>query len=86
LEELRRRIQTEGRNLGKGILKVDSFINHQIDPSLMVAVGREMARRTADVEVTKFSRRRSPASLPRSPQGTHWTSLSSTLVRRDRSR
>jgi xanthine phosphoribosyltransferase len=53
LEELRRRIQTEGKNLGNGILKVDSFINHQIDPALMVQVGREMARRFADVEITK---------------------------------
>jgi xanthine phosphoribosyltransferase len=40
-------------NLGKGILKVDSFINHQIDPALMVHVGREMAQRFADVEITK---------------------------------
>jgi xanthine phosphoribosyltransferase len=53
LEELRRRIQTEGKNLGKGILKVDSFINHQIDPGLMVQVGREMARRFTGVDVTK---------------------------------
>jgi xanthine phosphoribosyltransferase len=53
LEELRRRIQTEGRNLGKGILKVDSFINHQIDPGLMGEVGREMARRFADAGITK---------------------------------
>jgi xanthine phosphoribosyltransferase len=53
LEELRRRIQTEGKNLGKGILKVDSFINHQIDPGLMVHVGQEMARRFTDVEITK---------------------------------
>jgi xanthine phosphoribosyltransferase len=53
LEELRRRIQTEGKDLGKGILKVDSFINHQIDPGLMVQVGREMARRFTGVDVTK---------------------------------
>ncbi|MGD8997966.1 MAG: xanthine phosphoribosyltransferase [Anaerolineae bacterium] len=53
MEELRRRIQTEGKNLGKGILKVDSFINHQIDPGLMVQVGREMARRFTGVDVTK---------------------------------
>jgi xanthine phosphoribosyltransferase len=53
LEELTRRIKTEGRNLGKGILKVDSFINHQIDPGLMVHLGQEMARRFAGVEITK---------------------------------
>jgi xanthine phosphoribosyltransferase len=32
---------------------VDSFINHQIDPALMVDVGLEMARRFADARVTK---------------------------------
>lgn len=53
MEELKRRIQTEGRNLGKGILKVDSFINHQIDPTLMDQVGLEMARRFAEAGITK---------------------------------
>jgi xanthine phosphoribosyltransferase len=53
LEGLRRRIQTEGRNLGNGILKVDSFINHQIDPGLMAEVGGEMARRFDDVRIDK---------------------------------
>ncbi|MGD2144589.1 MAG: xanthine phosphoribosyltransferase [Anaerolineae bacterium] len=53
MQELRQRILTEGRNLGGGILKVDSFINHQIDPALMVEVGREMARRFAAADVNK---------------------------------
>lgn len=53
MEELKRRIRTEGRDLGKGILKVDSFINHQIDPDLMVRVGREMARQFADTDINK---------------------------------
>lgn len=53
MEELRERIRTDGRNLGRGILKVDSFINHQIDPVLMDKVGREMAARFADAGVTK---------------------------------
>lgn len=54
VEELKRRIQIEGRNLGNGILKVDSFINHQIDPDLMVQVGRELARRFAHTGVNKI--------------------------------
>ena len=53
MNELKRRIETEGRNLGRGILKVDSFINHQIDPALMVQIGREMAQRFADADVNK---------------------------------
>lgn len=53
MELLKERIRREGRNLGGGILKVDSFINHQVDPELMVAVGRELARRFAHVGATK---------------------------------
>ena len=32
-----------GKNLGNGILKVDSFVNHQVDPILMDACGRDFA-------------------------------------------
>jgi len=53
VEELKQRIKSEGKNLGRGILKVDSFINHQIDPVLMDQVGREMARRFSDVGINK---------------------------------
>lgn len=53
METLKRRIQTEGRNLGGGILKVDGFINHQVDPELMTACGRELARRFAPSRPTK---------------------------------
>ena len=53
MEELKRRIIAEGKNLGRGILKVDSFINHQIDTHLMFDVGRELARRFSDAGVTK---------------------------------
>ncbi|MGI6249973.1 MAG: xanthine phosphoribosyltransferase [Anaerolineaceae bacterium] len=44
MELLKQRILTQGRNLGKGILKVDRFINHQVDPNLMDACGEEFAR------------------------------------------
>ena len=47
------RITREGKNLGNGILKVDGFINHQVDPVLMDACGREFARRFSDVGATK---------------------------------
>jgi len=54
LEELKRRILAEGRDLGNGILKVDGFINHQIDPELMQRAGAELARRFAPVGATKI--------------------------------
>ncbi len=43
MEELRRRIEKEGENLGRGILKIDSFLNHQLDAFLMEGIGREIA-------------------------------------------
>jgi xanthine phosphoribosyltransferase len=53
MEELKRRILAEGKNLGRGILKVDSFLNHQIDTHLMFKVGEELATHFADAGVTK---------------------------------
>jgi xanthine phosphoribosyltransferase len=53
VEALKERIRREGQNLGRGILKVDGFVNHQVDPELMVAVGRELARRFGSVGATK---------------------------------
>ena len=53
MEVLRQRILAEGENLGRGILKVDHFINHQIDTELMFEIGRELARPFADADVTK---------------------------------
>lgn len=53
MKELKERILRDGRNLGGGILKVDSFVNHQVDPVLMDACGREFARRFAPVRATK---------------------------------
>ncbi|MGQ9626531.1 MAG: xanthine phosphoribosyltransferase [Anaerolineae bacterium] len=52
-ELLRERIRREGKNMGRGILKVDSFINHQVDPGLMLQLGQELARRFSYLKVTK---------------------------------
>ena len=53
MDELKLRILTDGKNLGDGILKVDGFVNHQVDPVLMEACGRELASRFARVGATK---------------------------------
>lgn len=50
---LKERILAQGQNLGGGILKVDSFINHQVDPLLMEACGEELARRFKGIGATK---------------------------------
>ena len=53
MEELKQRILRDGKYLGNGILKVDGFINHQVDPALMDACGKELARRFKDIGATK---------------------------------
>ena len=53
MQALKQRILQEGKNLGNGILKVDGFINHQVDPKLMDACGREFARIFKDIDATK---------------------------------
>lgn len=45
MKELRERILAEGRVLPGGILKVDGFLNHQLEPQLTLAMGREFRRR-----------------------------------------
>jgi xanthine phosphoribosyltransferase len=44
MELLKQRILEEGKNLGGGILKIDSFLNHQIDARLMEAIGEFIAQ------------------------------------------
>ena len=53
VKELEERILRDGKDLGGGILKVDSFVNHQVDPLLMDACGKEFARRFARLGATK---------------------------------
>jgi xanthine phosphoribosyltransferase len=50
------RIRSEGRNLGRGILKVDGFINHQLDPALVMAMGQEFARRFTELGATGITK------------------------------
>ena len=54
MKELKERILRDGKNLGGGILKVDSFVNHQVDPLLMDTCGREFARLFVAVGATKI--------------------------------
>jgi xanthine phosphoribosyltransferase len=54
MKELVEKIAREGKNLGGGILKVDGFVNHQVDARLMDACGREFARIFKDLGATKI--------------------------------
>ena len=53
MKALHERILRDGRCLPGGVLKVDSFINHQMDPRLMQAMAAEFARRFAGAGVNK---------------------------------
>ncbi len=54
MEELKQRIKAEGQNLGDGILKIDSLLNHQIDPGLIMRCGEEIARRFRAARVNRI--------------------------------
>ena len=53
MEALKARIRQDGKNMGGGILKVDSFLNHQVDPAFMLAVGGALAAHFGASGVTK---------------------------------
>jgi xanthine phosphoribosyltransferase len=54
MQLLKDRIRQDGRVIGQEILKVDSFLNHQLDPELIQAIGQEFARRFEGSGVTKI--------------------------------
>ena len=54
MELLRERILKDGIVRPGNVLKVDSFLNHQMDIDLINEIGREFARRFAGTPVTKI--------------------------------
>jgi xanthine phosphoribosyltransferase len=54
MKSLKERILAEGQNLGRGILKIDSILNHQIYPDLMMEMGREMAARFSGLKIDRI--------------------------------
>ena len=53
MELLKKRILQDGKCFPGGILKVDSFINHQMDPILMKSIAVEFVRRFAGTDFNK---------------------------------
>ena len=53
MEALVSRIKRDGTVLGDDILKVDSFLTHQVDPKLMRQIGQTFAQKFADSGITK---------------------------------
>ncbi|WP_044642802.1 xanthine phosphoribosyltransferase [Risungbinella massiliensis] len=54
MRSLQRKIEQEGRVLSEQVLKVDTFLNHQIDPVLMKEIGAEFARLFQNEGITKI--------------------------------
>lgn len=54
MEALKNRILSDGQCIGSDIIKVDSFLNHQIDVALISEIGKEIARRFSAKEINKI--------------------------------
>ena len=54
MQLLEQRILSDGEILPGGILKVDGFLNHQMDPVLLTAMAEEFHRFFADAGVNKI--------------------------------
>ena len=54
MELLKERIRRDGKVKGTDVLKVDSFLNHQIDVELFAEIGKEFKRRFAGCEINKI--------------------------------
>ncbi|PJG41948.1 xanthine phosphoribosyltransferase [Acinetobacter tandoii] len=54
MHALEQKILAEGIVLSDQVLKVDSFLNHQIDPVMMQQIGQEFARLFKDAGITKI--------------------------------
>lgn len=74
MQLLKKRIQQDGRCFEGGILKVDSFINHQMDPVLMKSIGVEFVRRFAATNVNKIMTIEASGCPRHHDRATSWTS------------
>lgn len=54
MELLKERIRKDGKVKGTDVLKVDSFLNHQMDVELFAEIGEEFKRRFAGCEINKI--------------------------------
>lgn len=54
MQQLIDRIRKDGVVKPENVLKVDSFLNHQMDIELINEIGKEFKRRFADLDITKI--------------------------------
>ena len=56
MQELIQKIIQEGEHVGGGIVKVDSFLNHQVDPALTFRMAQELSERFRSAGVSQVTR------------------------------
>ncbi|PON19648.1 xanthine phosphoribosyltransferase [Candidatus Entotheonella serta] len=56
MQALVERIRSQARHLGNGLIGVDSFINHQVDPSLTTEMGQALAQAFGQAKVSDITR------------------------------
>jgi xanthine phosphoribosyltransferase len=54
MELLKKRIEEQGKVIGTDVVKVDMFLNHQIDVDLLNEIGKEFKRLFADSDINKI--------------------------------
>ena len=54
MEQLKQKIVDEGKAVGNDVIKVDMFLNHQIDVELLNEIGKEFRKRFPSDEITKI--------------------------------
>lgn len=54
MKQLKEKIKAEGQAVGTEILKVDGFLNHQIDVAFLNDLGKEFSRRFSDITINKI--------------------------------
>ena len=64
MKQLKDKIREEGRALSDQVLKVDAFLNHQVDPVLMKGIGKEFAERFKDANIDRIVTLESSGSAP----------------------
>lgn len=63
MKQLKERILSDGKCFPGGILKVDNFINHQMDPVLMCEMAKELVRRFSGHRINKVMQSRLTETL-----------------------
>lgn len=64
MKELEEKIRQFGTVLPGNVLKVDAFLNHQVDPVLMQHIGQEFAARFRTLRSPRFGRLNPPGLPP----------------------